>query len=782
MYTDKYNTSQNTIMEEEADIIILRKDCFRSEKDRTEYISTSASASTTMSVQGCEVKVQSRSDKSSKGYHENQLPQGSKKTRGGGPSLKSGVRSAGPSGEEQGLGPGYKKTRGGSSGVKSGVESAGEEQGLGPGYKKTKCWGTSLKSGVENTSPNGEEQGMGHRFKKTRSGGSAVKSAVERAGPNGEEQGLKPGYKKTRGGGSTVKSAAESTGPRGEELGLGPGHKKTRGGNPVLKSGVESAGPSGEEGPGPIFWKTKREIPGLRSDVESAVPSGEEQVSDSRQMKKPEDQPFPDQQTEDKCELMEKELAGPDSMGRQETQSPQEVQGPQIIWTSSQKAEEDSEQFEDNTPDQSFQLRPEDEEGSPLLPIPLPMERPSSGCSYPLLSATSMQPEVGVQAPKAQLVQSPAVPPVHCPEKEDREEETDEDWKEEAESYVTWKLQTWGTTSWRSAMSLNLASNSAQASPLALAPNSPEKNWRKTELHRNLDKSNSKTRPMTASSIRRLEAPARPLSSHIYRKDSDSTPIASNSKEWKDSSLTQKEEEAFKEYFKFFCGPGEIDIHSLKNILSIVEIPRTQSEMADALISADVNGDGHVDFKDFLSVLTDTHRFYRSVEQNSSPLSNIRNPHTLFFEILSQLVEMLALPEASMEEITNYYQKKMKYMPKYKEHAVNATRQPHSYKRAFSRTSDIGAQEQKVLTIVDPIKQQNYSTFLQSPYTPQATTYPLYPRLDKKAARRRQGSHFILEEYNPVDLTTDFRTFFQMGSKGGRLAKRQEKNDSCWRG
>ncbi|XP_036602767.1 collagen alpha-1(VII) chain-like isoform X8 [Trichosurus vulpecula] len=427
------------------------KDCFRSEKVRTDYISTSASASTTMSVQGCEVKAQLHLEKSAKGCHENQGPgHGFKKSRGGGPGLKSGVGSTGPSGEEQGLGPGYKKTkcwgtslksgventgpngeeqglghrlkktRGGGSAVKSAVERAGpseEEQGPGPGYKKTRSGGLAVKSGVESAGPSGEEQALGLGCKKTRGGGSGVKSGVESAGLSGREQGLKPGYKKTKGGGSAVKSAAESTGPSGEEQGVGPGHKKTRGGSPVLKSGVEGAGPSGEEqGTGPVFWKTKREIPGLRSSVESAVPSGEEQVSDSRQMKELEDQPFPDQQTEDKGELTEKELAGPDHVGRPGTQSSQAVRGPEIVWTSTRKAEV-AEQFEDDTPDQSFQTRSEDKEGSPLLSTPLPMERPSSDSSYTQPSSASRQPEEGEEAPKVQLVQSPAVPPVHRPGK-----------------------------------------------------------------------------------------------------------------------------------------------------------------------------------------------------------------------------------------------------------------------------------------------------------------------------------------------------------------------------
>uniref|UniRef100_A0A7N4NG14 Spermatosis associated 21 n=1 Tax=Sarcophilus harrisii TaxID=9305 RepID=A0A7N4NG14_SARHA len=779
------------------------KDSFRSEKDRTEYISVSASASTTMSVQGCEVKAQPRSEKSAKGCHENQeylqcsfsstdrnkgLGHGLKKTRGGGASLKSGMGSPGPSGEEQGLGHGFKKSRNGNSSVKSGVENSGEEQVLVHGCKKTRGGSCVVKNGMESI---GEEQGLGHRFKKTKGGSPAVKSAVEKSVPGGEEQGLS-GSKKNKNGGSAVKSGAECASPSGEEQ----GSKKTRGGSTTTKSGMESAGPTGEEqGLRPGYKKSRGSA--AKSAMEKSSPSGEEQglgykktrnggsavksgtessgPSVEEQLESP-DQAFMDQQAEDKAELMEKELAGPDHMGQPGTPNSQDSQVPQNIWIPSLKAEEDSEQLEDNTPDQSIHLRSEDDEGSSLLPTPLPMERASSNSSYTQRSPTPLQPEVGEEGPKAQLVQSPAVPPIHRPgkivptEKDDREEETDEDWKEEEESFLTWQLQAWGSTSWRSAVSLNLASSPTQASNSPVVPSNPEKNWKKAELHRNLDRPNSKTRSVAASTIRRMEAAARPVASHIYRKDSDPVPVASNFKEWKDEVLTQKQEEAFRDYFKFFCGPGEIDIHSLKNILSIVGISRTQTEMADVLLSADVNGDGHVDFRDFLSVLTDTHRFCRSVEQNNSPSSNIRNPHTLFFEILSQLVEMLALPETSLEEITNYYQKKMKCMSKYKEHSANSTRQPHPHKRSFSRTSDITPQEQKVLNIVDRIKRQNHSTFLQSPYAPQATTYPLCPRLDKKGSRRRQGSHVVLEEYKPIDLTTDFRTFFQMGTKGGRWA------------
>lgn len=41
-----------------------------------------------------------------------------------------------------------------------------------------------------------------------------------------------------------------------------------------------------------------------------------------------------------------------------------------------------------------------------------------------------------------------------------------------------------------------------------------------------------------------------------------------------------------------------------------------------------------------------------SPEQNALTDMVSRDPHTLFFEILSLLVEMLALPETALEEIT----------------------------------------------------------------------------------------------------------------------------------
>ncbi|XP_044794173.1 spermatogenesis-associated protein 21 isoform X3 [Bubalus bubalis] len=136
--------------------------------------------------------------------------------------------------------------------------------------------------------------------------------------------------------------------------------------------------------------------------------------------------------------------------------------------------------------------------------------------------------------------------------------------------------------------------------------------------------------------------------------------------------LTMKQEEAFRSYFEIFNGHGEVDAQSLENILLLVGISLTTAQVEGALRSADIDvsepalegpcplcillaptGDGHVNFKDFLTVMTDTRRFFCSVEQNALMDMAPPNPHTLFFEILSLLVEMLALPEGALEEITS---------------------------------------------------------------------------------------------------------------------------------
>ncbi|EDL13343.1 spermatogenesis associated 21, partial [Mus musculus] len=280
-----------------------------------------------------------------------------------------------------------------------------------------------------------------------------------------------------------------------------------------------------------------------------------------------------------------------------------------------------------------------------------------------------------------------------------------------------------------------------------------------------------------------------------------------------EEALMSADVNAFRSYFDIFNGPGEVDARSLKNILLLIGFTFTPAQVEEALMSADVN-DGHVDFKDFLAVMTDTKRFFCSVgEQRGQPWAvragkgpwrlmgdidvpesnggysfmipeqNVlmdmspRNPYTLFFEILSLLVEMLALPELALEEITNYYQKKLKEgssKAREMESAMGGLRQRKKIPYNPQQVENLEVPERRVLRILSRLKQQNYAANLQSPYA-QVPCIPLCPRLDKKAVRRKLASHnhSVLDQCVSTSLGPDFHgLFFQPGQQGSRWVLR----------
>ncbi|XP_063091664.1 spermatogenesis-associated protein 21 isoform X2 [Cavia porcellus] len=230
--------------------------------------------------------------------------------------------------------------------------------------------------------------------------------------------------------------------------------------------------------------------------------------------------------------------------------------------------------------------------------------------------------------------------------------------------------------------------------------------------------------------------------------------------------LTLKQEEAFHSYFEIFDGPGELDAQSLKSILVLTGFSLTPAQVEAALISADVDGDGHVDFKDFLAVMTDTRRFFCSVEQNVVTNMASPNPYTLLFEILSLLVEMLALPETVLEEITNYYQKKLKAGTCRAREMASTTSQLRSQKQLpynlqLAERSEVP--EHRVLSILSRLKQN--ASDLRSPYA-QVPGNLLCPRL--KIARWKQGSH-MLDQCTPGSLSPSSRShLLQSGPHGSR--------------
>ncbi|KAM5248694.1 spermatogenesis-associated protein 21 [Ctenodactylus gundi] len=238
--------------------------------------------------------------------------------------------------------------------------------------------------------------------------------------------------------------------------------------------------------------------------------------------------------------------------------------------------------------------------------------------------------------------------------------------------------------------------------------------------------------------------------------------------------LTLKQEEAFRTYFKIFNGPGEVDAHSLQNTVRIMGFSLTPAQVRDALMSADVDGNGHVDFKDFLAVMTDTKRFFCSMKQNTLLLATASpNPYTLFFEILSLLVEMLALPEMALEEITNYYKKKLNNGTRRAQEMAPAMGQQWSQKQLpynCQQAYHLNIPEQRVHRIPSRLRHRNYATSLSAnmhnSYA-QVPCIPMCPRTDRMVACRKPVS-YMLHPWTRTSWSPTHSLLYQPGLQGSR--------------
>ncbi|XP_070339497.1 spermatogenesis-associated protein 21-like [Equus asinus] len=93
-------------------------------------------------------------------------------------------------------------------------------------------------------------------------------------------------------------------------------------------------------------------------------------------------------------------------------------------------------------------------------------------------------------------------------------------------------------------------------------------------------------------------------------------------------------------------------MRSMKAALHNVGIQLSPQEMCEALRQADLDGDGTVNFKDFLGVLTDSHRLAQCLGQvRNSRVCDPQGLQTLFLEILFKLMSQGFVPSKSAQEV-----------------------------------------------------------------------------------------------------------------------------------
>ncbi|XP_039372971.1 EF-hand calcium-binding domain-containing protein 3 isoform X2 [Mauremys reevesii] len=128
-------------------------------------------------------------------------------------------------------------------------------------------------------------------------------------------------------------------------------------------------------------------------------------------------------------------------------------------------------------------------------------------------------------------------------------------------------------------------------------------------------------------------------------------------------NLTKDQLEAFHQAYSFFSkdADGNIDLQGLETTAEKLGISLTEQEAYDELSYADMDGDGKVNFSDFLTIVSDNKRFIQAVAPEKGCLEDfdsIDATGILLFEVLSKLVEMSALPRKAMLEIVSYYRQK----------------------------------------------------------------------------------------------------------------------------
>lgn len=123
--------------------------------------------------------------------------------------------------------------------------------------------------------------------------------------------------------------------------------------------------------------------------------------------------------------------------------------------------------------------------------------------------------------------------------------------------------------------------------------------------------------------------------------------------------LTKKQIEAFREVFNLFDlnGGGTIDAEELEKALHSVDIKLTQEEVVEllAVIDDDGNGNGEMDFYEFLQLMTSTEKFLESRDCSKN------NSQSLLFSALTKFMRKTAL--SSLTEIEWYYHKKERKYP-----------------------------------------------------------------------------------------------------------------------
>ncbi|KAM6450027.1 uncharacterized protein PHA67_017253 isoform 4-T4 [Liasis olivaceus] len=240
-------------------------------------------------------------------------------------------------------------------------------------------------------------------------------------------------------------------------------------------------------------------------------------------------------------------------------------------------------------------------------------------------------------------------------------------------------------------------------------------------------------------------------------------------------NLSKPQLEAFRTAYDTFRKDldGTIDLTALETTALSLGIILTEEEVLDELMYADIDGDGKVNFTDFLTMITDTRRFIQAVAPKKDDMETVDARGILFFELLSKLVETSRLPRKATLNIVSYYREKFldftgkrAWQPESKsakqgEHHSGKARVPRTKSSpisAFAGAAHICVMNEKEL--------QSYVENLQakigpsdSPYA-QVPIFPLIPNRDVLVKGKPKKDLQKLEAQRRMEPISSFEDHF----------------------
>jgi len=124
--------------------------------------------------------------------------------------------------------------------------------------------------------------------------------------------------------------------------------------------------------------------------------------------------------------------------------------------------------------------------------------------------------------------------------------------------------------------------------------------------------------------------------------------------------LTEDQVQAFQEAFELFDknGGGTIDAAELQRTLADVGINVNGDDLIEIMCTLDHDGNGEVDFAEFLNLMTSTDLFLAAINPESELTSDDQRKRVILFDVLTKFMKKQALK--GVNELIGYYSKKYK--------------------------------------------------------------------------------------------------------------------------